>query len=217
MALKAHETRLVIIRHGESRAQVGGFASGHDTCTGLSERGRRQAAGLRDRLARTGELAAVDAVYTSILPRAQETARVIGPGLGGVVPSSECDWCEIHAGDAEGLTYQEIRERFPSTGDSEDALDRHIPGGETWTECYARVGSRLRRLAHDHPGQEVVVVGHGGTIGASFVALGDLGLHDSMALLREARNTSITEWRWTGTAWRLVRYNDAAHLAEIAD
>jgi 2,3-bisphosphoglycerate-dependent phosphoglycerate mutase len=209
------ETHLVLIRHGESRAQVGGFASGHDTCTGLSDLGRLQAAALRDRLARTHELSVVDAVYTSLLTRAQETAAIVGSSLGGGTPHAECDWCEIHAGEAEGLTYQEIRDRFPADGGSEDALDRHIPGGETWAECYERVGRRLRRTANDHPGQRVVVVGHGGTIGASFVALGGVELRHSMALIHEARNTSLTEWRWTGTAWRLVRYNDAAHLADL--
>jgi len=206
------ETRLVLIRHGESRAQVGGFASGHDTCTGLSDLGRRQAVALRDRLRRTRELAAVDAVYTSILPRAQETAAIIAAELGGLTPQSECDWCEIHAGDAEGLTYEEIRERFPIDGDSGDVLDRRIPGGETWSECYARVGRRMRRTVEDHPGQRVVVVGHGGTIGASFVELGNLGVRQGMPFVHEARNTSITEWLWTGAQWRLVRYNDAAHL-----
>jgi broad specificity phosphatase PhoE len=209
------QTRLVLVRHGESRAQVGGFASGHDTCTGLSDLGRRQAAALRERLARTRELSAVDAVYTSLLPRAQETAAIVSDAIGGGVARAECDWCEIHAGAAEGLTYREIRDRFPADGDSGDVLDRRIPGAETWAECYARVGRRLRRTANDHPGQRVVVFGHGGTIGASFVELGGLEARNSMALIHEAHNTSITEWLWNGTSWRLVRYNDAAHLADL--
>ena len=211
--MPAGETRLVLIRHGESGAQVGGFLSGHNTCIGLSDTGRTQAAALRDRLVRTGELGIVDAVYTSILPRAIETAAILGPALGEAAPSAECDWCEIHAGEAEGLTYQEAHDRFPGGAASEDLFDRAIPGGETWAECYARVGRRLRRTATEHAGERVVVVAHGGTVGASFVALGGLGLRDSMALLHEAVNTSITEWRWTGTDWRLVRYNDASHLS----
>jgi len=212
---QTRQTRLVLIRHGESGAQVGGFLSGHDTCIGLSDLGRRQAAALRDRLARTHELGVVDAVYTSILPRAIETAEIIRPVLGEARPSADCDWCEIHAGEAEGLTYQQMRDKYPGGSASEDLFDRPVPGGETWAECYARVGRRLRRTAYDHHGRRVVVVGHGGTIGASFVALGGLGLRDSMALLHEAVNTSITEWRYTGEAWRLVRYNDASHLTAL--
>ncbi len=69
------ETRLFLVRHGESVAQEQGFLSGHDTCKGLSATGRAQVESLRDRLVATGELGAVDAVYTSILPRAIESAR----------------------------------------------------------------------------------------------------------------------------------------------
>ena len=61
------DTRLVLIRHGESDAQVNGYLSGHDACQGLSDLGRTQVAALRDRLASTGELADVDRVYTSLI------------------------------------------------------------------------------------------------------------------------------------------------------
>ena len=76
-----------------------------------------------------------------------------------------------------------------------------------------RAGGRLRRIAHEHPGERVVVVCHGGIIGASFVALGNLPDPRGNVLTHETVNTSITEWRFTGEHWRLVRYNDAAHLA----
>ena len=51
-------TRLVLIRHGESQVTVDRVVGGSKTCSGLSDRGRRQAEALRDRLARTGELQA---------------------------------------------------------------------------------------------------------------------------------------------------------------
>jgi broad specificity phosphatase PhoE len=212
------DTRLVLIRHGESCAQTQGILSGHDTCTGLSELGRRQAQALRDRLASTGELASVDAIYTSILPRAIETAAIIRPALGEPVePQAECDWCEIHAGEGEGLTWADFQKRYPRPpdGDLDDPFRRRVPGMETWAECYLRVGSRLKRAAEDHPGQRVLVVAHGGTIGSSFVALGGLPMRQGSAFTHEALNTSITEWRGQGSTWRLVRYNDAGHLAQV--
>jgi probable phosphoglycerate mutase len=206
------DTQLILIRHGESNANVSGLLSGHDTCTGLSERGARQAELLRDRLARTRELEPVDAIYTSILPRTIETAAIIGPALAGPPPRAECDWCEIHVGEAEGLTFQQFQERYPTVGDVDEPFRNRIPGGETWAEFSARAGTRLQRVATDHPGERVVVVGHGGTIGASFVALGDLSIRQALALTRGAINSSITEWRHNEHGWRLVRYNDAAHL-----
>ena len=50
----ADSTRLVLIRHGESRATVDEIVGGHDGCQGLTDRGRRQAEALRDRLGATG-------------------------------------------------------------------------------------------------------------------------------------------------------------------
>ena len=210
-------TELVLVRHGESQAQVDGFVSGHDTCRGLSALGHRQAEALRDRLLATRELEPVDALYTSILPRAMETAATIAPSLGeSVAPSAECEWCEIHAGEAEGLTWDEIAERYPAGDNLVDPYAGRFPGGESWAEFYVRAGARLRRVARDHPGERVVVVCHGGIIGASFVALGDLPISRAAAVVHESRNSSITEWRWSGRAWSLVRFNDAAHLAPLA-
>ncbi len=211
MTLADDETRLVLIRHGESVAQVEGFLSGHDTCRGLSPHGRAQAEALRHRLADSGELDAVDALYTSILPRTIETAEIIAPALGAPAPTEECDWCEIHAGEAEGLPWDVFRERY-LIGDVYDPFSQHVPGSESWAEFSVRAGTRLRRVAAEHRGQRVVVVCHGGIIGASFVALGDLSFGNVRALTQDTVNTSLTEWRHADDGWRLVRYNDAAHL-----
>ncbi len=211
--MSAPETRLVLIRHGESDAQAHGYLSGHGACGGLSDVGREQARTLRDRLLATGELADVDVLYTSILARAVETAEILAPALGEVPPQQECDWCEIHAGEAEGLTWPEYRERYPWAGDAGNPFLRRAPGSESWAEFFVRAGGRLRRIADEHPGQRVVVVCHGGVIGASFIALGELALREGHAFTHETTNTSLTEWRFTGDEWRLVRYNDAAHLS----
>lgn len=210
------DTRLLLVRHGESVAQVEGFMSGHNTCVGLSDLGRTQAAALRDRLVATGELGPLDLVYTSNLARAIETADIITPALGDTPRVNECDWCEIRAGVAEGLTYAEFREQHRPVGDSEDPYRGRTPeGGESWAEFYVRAGTRLRRIADEHPNQRIVVVAHGGIIGASFVALGDLPMRMATDIAYETINTSMTEWRWTGSDWRLVRFNDAAHLAAM--
>jgi broad specificity phosphatase PhoE len=215
MAMSSAKTRLVLIRHGQSRAQFGEFVGGHAACTGLSDLGRRQAEALRHRLDSTGELRGTDVIYTSVLPRAIETAAIIQPATGAPTATSDCEWCEIHAGEADGMTWQELRQRYPVPDDGDNPFRRRAPGMETWAEFYARVGGRLIRAADEHPGESVVVVGHGGTIGAGFVALGDASIRQAIALTHETVNASITEWRGRAGAWRLVRYNDAAHLASV--
>lgn len=160
-------TRLVMIRHGESRAQVVGLVSGHDSCVGLSEAGAGQARRLAERLARTGELVEVDAVHTSLLRRAQETAEAISPSMGAPQIQQDCRWCEIHPGAAERMTWGEMRLRFPPRGDPDDPMARRLPGMETWAEMYERVGQGLQELARTHAGGTVVVVTSGGPIGAT--------------------------------------------------
>ena len=63
------------------------------------------------------------------------------------------------------------------------SVPRRAPGAETWAEFFVRAGARLRRIADDHPGERVVVVCHGGIIGASFVALGDVPIRKSVGPL----------------------------------
>src|ERR1035438_5818597 len=74
-------TRVVLVRHGEAVCNVSGVCGGPIGCEGLTDRGRGQVEALRDRLAETGELARVDALYASVLPRAIETAELLSPAL----------------------------------------------------------------------------------------------------------------------------------------
>lgn len=210
--MSSPKTRIVLIRHGESQAQVQGFVSGHSTCTGLSDEGRHQAERLRDRLLASGELAGVDAVATSILPRAQETAQILLPALGVDAPEATCGLCELHPGDAEGLFWRDISPQFPKTDDPHDPFLRRYPGMETWAEMYSRAGEQLLKTAAAHPGGRVVVVAHGGTIGASFVSLGRLPMSRGIEFVLATVNTSLTEWELSDGAWTLIRFNDASHI-----
>lgn len=207
----------MLIRHGQSVSQLENrMPDAHDRCTGLSPLGQAQARALAHRLGRTNELAAVDVVYTSLSTRAIQTAEILAEVLPGSF-LSHCDWCESHPGDAAGVSWGEFGQRFPTRGDSPDPFERRIPGGESWAEFFARSGERLRRLAHDDAGKQVVVVTHGGLIGASFVAFADVPIQKAFNFTDEVRNTAITEWTHTGSEWRLVRYNDFAHLATLEE
>jgi probable phosphoglycerate mutase len=213
-------TRLVLIRHGESRATVDQVVGGPTGCTGLSEGGARQCEALRDRLARTGELAGAGALLTSVLPRAVETAQIIGPALGFELGDivQDCDLCELHPGEADGLTWTEFGEKY---GDPEMALNPYAalsPGGESLAAFHLRAGRALAQVVTEYEGQTVVVATHGGGVAVSMVLfLGQPG-YGAAAELPTA-NTSITEWARPGPAgapWSLIRYNDAAHLLGAA-
>lgn len=219
-------TRLVLIRHGESRSTVDRVVGGHEGCGGLTDRGVLQAKALYERLARTGELAGATALLTSVLPRAIQTAEIIAPALGGLTAEQRCELCEIHPGEGDGLTWEEFSARYRPEGlASGNPFSPMAPGGESWGSFFVRVGEALLRAASDHAGQTVVVVCHGGVIEGSFAALGQLPLRRSFDVRVE--NTSLTGWSYqpaegdSGNAghrlarWRLDRFNDSAHLAGL--
>lgn len=219
-------TRLVLIRHGESRSTVDRVVGGHQGCGGLTDRGILQAKALYERLARTGELAGAVALLTSVLPRAIQTAEIIAPALGDLEVVQRCELCEIHPGEGDGLTWEEFGARYRpgglATGNPYRAL---APEGESWAGFFARVGEALLRTAADHAGQTVVVVCHGGVIEAAFATLGGLPLRRPFDV--RIQNTALTQWSYfpadgdLGNAghglarWQLDRFNDAAHLAGL--
>lgn len=214
-------TRIVLVRHGESAAQALGIVGGHEGCSGLSDLGRRQIEALRDRLAASGELADATAFYSSIMERAVETAAILAPALGGLEAVAECQFCEHHPGDGDGLTISEFEARFPFPAEW-DPHHRSAPGSETWAEMGARVARALDSIVERHPGETVVVACHGGVVVQSmfrWLGLDPGGGVEQRAWLRPV-NSSMTEWRFAPNPFRkatlgleLVRFNDHAHLA----
>jgi probable phosphoglycerate mutase len=215
-------TRIVLVRHGESRAQELGLVGGHDGCQGLSARGRRQVEALRDRLVATGELATASRLYSSVMPRAVETAGILAPALGDLEVRSECDFCEGHPGEADGLTWDELAERY-SSPDGWAPDHSPVAGWETWQEMAGRVQRALESLVERHPGETVVVACHGGVVVQAMVHWLDL---QDVASARRAWmspvNASLTEWRFAPNPYQrdtlpveLVRFNDHAHLAGV--
>ncbi len=213
-------TRLVLIRHGEARAALGRVVAGERGCSGLSDLGRLQAGLLRDRLARTGEVVA-DVLASSTLPRAIETAEIIAPALAGADGRRpeivrDCDLCELHPGECDTLGWDEYAERY-----GVDMLAQPFqpmsPGGESLAEFNVRVGRALTALADENEGRSVVVACHGGVVMGSMRCFLGLPVLPSPAADLLVTNTSLTEWERCQGKWRLVRYNDAAHLAATED
>ncbi len=210
-------TRLVLVRHGEAVCNVSGVCGGRLGCTGLTPRGRGQVGRLRDRLLFTGELAGADALYSSVLPRAIETAELLAPALagrGGLHRSpplrTECGLCELHPGEADGLTWDVFTTRFGALDWDLDPGRAIAPGGESWTGFVNRVAGMLEVLVARHPGQLVVAACHAGVIEASLLAMIPVvGGRSGARLQLQSQHASMTSWEVAGDRWRLLGYNDA--------
>jgi broad specificity phosphatase PhoE len=138
-------TRLLLVRHGETDWNADGRLQGQ-TDRPLSDFGRRQARQLAEELA--GE--PLDAIYSSDLARARETAEIVGERLGLPIVLDpdlrEKDW-----GTWEGLTAVE-RDRVEFAGESTEAHQE-------------RILHALRRISERHPPDVgVLVVTHGGSM-----------------------------------------------------
>jgi broad specificity phosphatase PhoE len=184
-------------------------------CTGLTPHGRAQAEALRDHLADSGRVRA-DVLLASVLPRAIETASIIAPGLGLEISGHECDLCELHTGEADGLTWTEYAARYGSF-DMEAEPDRvFAPAGESWNSFHERVQRTLERVARDYESQTVVAVCHAGVIMASVRVL--LGIPPGTRARLRPTNTGLTEWEHDASLdrWTLHSFNDASHLLGLA-
>ena len=153
---------LLLARHGETDWNRDGRWQGWADPP-LNDLGRAQAAALAEQLRTTP----FDAVYSSDLRRAHETAEILAAPHGVPIVVDPA-LREIDVGSWSGLTRAEIAVRFPN-GDR--------PDGETHEQHAARVRAAVTRIARDHPGGRVLVVGHGGTIRSIHDVISDRPYH----------------------------------------
>lgn len=165
-------TTVYLARHGESDWNAANRFQGR-VDRPLTELGREQAELLAEAVA---AVAALDAIYSSPLRRALDTAAAVGARLGiDPVPVEELQ--EVDVGGWSGLSREEVRKRFPA------AFDRWLAGGQGWEdgESYAEMAERvlagLLRIAESHPDQAVLVISHGGPIRAIQAAAAGVDVH----------------------------------------
>lgn len=147
-------TTILLARHGETDWNRDRRVQGH-TDRPLSEAGLAQA----EELARGLEGESIDAVYSSDLSRAHDTAAFVAEPRGLRVVQL-AGLREKHFGTWEGLTDEEILRRHPH------AKNGPWGDGETTEAMAARVLEALRTIAAEHPGGRVLVVCHGGPMRA---------------------------------------------------
>jgi broad specificity phosphatase PhoE len=177
---------LTLVRHGETSANREGIWHG-SIDTELSERGHRQAAAVAEFLARHHPDAR--AIYSSPLRRALHTARAIQRALDREL-ALEAGLAEYHLGSWEGLPYAELHGKYDLWTRMREDLDFAPHGGESPRQVTDRLCTALRRIAHAHPGERVVVVTHGGALA---MALGAILDGDPAQWRRVMRNCAVSE------------------------
>ncbi|WP_283631571.1 bifunctional RNase H/acid phosphatase [Mycolicibacterium poriferae] len=149
-------TRLLLLRHGQTDLSVQRRYSGRGN-PALTDLGNRQA----DAAARyLGQQGGIDAVVSSPLQRAYDTAEASAKALGLDVTVDD-DLIETDFGDWEGLTFREASERDPQLH-GKWLRDTAVPPpqGESFDAVATRVRAAQRRLVEQYAGRTVLVVSH---------------------------------------------------------
>lgn len=201
--------RLFLVRHGETEYNRLGRALGRYDIP-LNEKGREQARRLAGALAREP----FAAIYSSPLQRCLDTAMAIA-AVHGLPVQTLPELIEMDIGEAEGLTYAQVRERFPGLLQrwlSPEAASMALPGGEGLAAVQERAWRAIESIAAAHRGETVAVVTH------NFVILSLLARALGMPLgsFRRLRHgvAAVSVLELDGEAVTLVRFNDTCHLEE---
>lgn len=219
--------KLLLIRHGESSANVAASAAeldgaetiaveARDADVALSELGEQQATALGSRLqtefAGRGNTARV---WSSPYRRAISTARI---ALGDTPIAIDERLRDRELGVLDALTVRGVDVRLPAEAARRRWLGKFYyrpPGGEAWTDVALRIRSFLRDLDLTH-GQTSVIFTHDAVVTLFlYVLLGwSEGELDEFLLTRAVGNASLTTVFRDDAGWRVDEFADVAHLAD---
>jgi alpha-ribazole phosphatase len=202
--------KLLLIRHGKALLQDAGRFWGR-TNLKLSDVGLQQAEQLGERLAKMK----ISAVYSSSLARASRTAEIIASRHRLAVQERD-ELCECNFGYVEGLTYDEITQRYPQlAGELMSMRKVAFPGGESLEQLNARILSFLKTLSDFKPDSTVAIVAHGGPLRLIICNLLGLDIDNWLKVQVDYASLSIVETYPRGATLSLL--NDVSHLVPSGD
>lgn len=201
-------TRIIAIRHGETAWNVDTRIQGQLDIP-LNETGEWQARQLGRALAAEP----ITAVYASDLKRAHRTAEHVAEAVGGIAVQADVGLRERGFGSFEGLTFHDIETTLP---DQAHQWRTRVPefapqGGESLLQFRQRVLDTLHALAARHPGEQIVLVAHGGVMDVLYRAA--TGQELQAPRTWKTGNAVINRLLWTPDSVTLVGWADDAHLA----
>ncbi|MFD8834326.1 bifunctional RNase H/acid phosphatase [Streptomyces griseofuscus] len=201
---------LVLLRHGETPlTPQKRFSGSGGTDPALSAAGRDQAHRVADALARRGT---VQTVLASPLTRTRETAEIVAARL-GLDLVVEDGLRETDFGAWEGLTFGEVRDRYPDDLNAwlADPAARPTGGGESFAEVAARIAVTKDELVTAHAGRTVLLVTHVTPI-KTLVRLA-LGAPPESLFRMELSAASLSAVAYYADGNASVRlFNDTSHL-----
>jgi 2,3-bisphosphoglycerate-dependent phosphoglycerate mutase len=204
-------TKLLLVRHGRTAWNAEGRIQGQMDIA-LDAVGGQQARQVAGRVHGLH----LDAIYTSPLRRARETAEAIGARLSLPVT---CDdrLMEYHFGVVSGLTWGEVVAQHPELVRrwADDAWAVPIEGSEGRMNFAARVKAAMDDLIARHPDQHVAVIAHGGTFNVYLAKM--LGLDLKRRHPFHFGNASLSSVEVKDGVFDVHFLNDTCHVSTVLD
>jgi broad specificity phosphatase PhoE len=192
-------TDFLLIRHGHTPT-VDRLISGRMAHIGLTPEGWAQAERLAERLA----CEHLDAILTSPLQRARETAEPLARRH-GLSPRIEEGLNEIASGAWEGREFVDLEQDVAWRRFNTFRTGTRIPGGELIVEVQARMASTLERLRSAEPDARIALVSHGDPIKA--VLCYYMGMPLDLMLRLEVATASVSRLRITADEAQILCIN----------
>jgi phosphoserine phosphatase len=151
-------TRILLVRHGHVEGMSPERFRGRRDVE-LSDLGTRQAQATAQGIAARWH---PTAIYSSPLRRCRQTAAAIGAACGGLPTTVLDDLNDVHYGDWEWHTHEEVRAQWPELFECWFAAPQLVrfPRGESFQDLLARMANVLRLVRERHNDETVVLVGH---------------------------------------------------------
>jgi len=195
------------VRHGETEWNKQRRTQGiQNIC--LTDKGRQQAQKLGKRL--VGQ--SIHHIYSSDLDRALETATIIGENI-NLIPTPSCLLREVCFGAWEGLTLQEIEEKYPGQlKEWNKNVDFCPPNGESTRSVIARVRNFIQELKKNHIKQDekILVVSHALTCKVLILELLDMPIQYISKIRLDNTSLSLIEFSYERS--RIFFLNDTCHI-----
>jgi 2,3-bisphosphoglycerate-dependent phosphoglycerate mutase len=203
------ETKLIVVRHGETQWNIEGRWQGHDDSP-LTLKGRKQAKAVAQCLSKSD----FSVIYSSDLGRAFHTAEIISETTGKkIIPDDRLR--ERHLGVFQGLTLSEMSEKQPEVFKEyqNSNPDHIIPEGESIRQIYTRSIACFNEIAQKHVGEAIVIVTHGGVLNGLVRYVNSISLEAQVMI--KLWNAGINTFCYQKGKWELLTFGEINHLKNI--
>ena len=206
---KMKETKIFIVRHGQSLGNANFIYLGH-TDLDLSELGKQQAKLTAERLKNEK----IDAIYSSDLLRAHNTALPHAELRGLEVVDSQ-SFREIFIGDWEGMTVPEIKEKYYKEF-TVDWIKNYglfrAPNGESVQEAADRFYAEAERIARENEGKTILIASHAGIIRGFWGRISNIAPEDLAQAFPFPSNASFSVVTYGDYGFKPIEFSVNDHI-----